>query len=472
VSESPEAGAGWVTNLTWSDGVVAVRCAVCGQSDGQTLLATAEVAWRDAPVEIARCSRCGAVVLSAVRPPTEYFDEALWDRYLESTAGLGIIAELLARAGRGQGSTMLDVGCGYGFALDLGAFLFGWRGIGLDPSVAATRGRAELGLDIRPGYLDTAFETDEVFDVVFCSEVLEHVPDPVDFTAKLAARLSADGVLLLTTPSAGIVHPDTDLTVLLSALSIGAHVFLLEDTGLTQLLRDAGLEAVVWRDGPSLRAVAARTPEALAAVPAVPDFGYGDLARYCDARADTAEPGSALQAGMVARHLEYSVNLGDLEGAKAAWPRLRSALLARFGVDVENPKGEVPFAACSVMAGVFYFAGMFTLNSGGNARDAAHYFEASARAAHVVSAQPGMCREPAVAALEFVALAHRAVALTTASASRRSVERALGDLDDAVRRGLGDASAAAAYRERTEQVREDLKAANDGHVGLRARLRR
>ena len=98
---------------------------------------------------------------------------------------------------------MLDVGCGYGFGLDIAQTLFGWKGIGLDPSVAAERGRSELKLDIRPGTLDDAFEPSETFDVIFASEVIEHVPDPRQFLISVEQRLSDQGIFVMSTPDGG-----------------------------------------------------------------------------------------------------------------------------------------------------------------------------------------------------------------------------------------------------------------------------
>ena len=198
-------------------------------------LATTDVPWRDEPAEIVRCGDCGSVVISTVQPPSMY-SEADWDWYVEQIAGIEAIAGMLVKVGAPSGSRMLDVGCGYGFGLDTAQVLFGWEGIGLDPSLAAERGRADLGLDIRPGTLDDAFEPEERFDVIFASEVLEHVPDPRAFLTSVHRRLSERGVFLMTTPDADAVTPETPMTVLYPALSVGAHEFLLTRAGLERML--------------------------------------------------------------------------------------------------------------------------------------------------------------------------------------------------------------------------------------------
>ncbi len=457
--------------LQWSDGTVAVRCPVCGREDGQSRVATSQVDWRDAPVEIVRCGGCGAIVMSDVQPPTTFFASSAWDAYVEHGAGLEVIAHMLVKINRHEGSRMLDLGCGYGFALDVASFLFGWRGIGLDPSDAADRGREDLGLDIRSGLLDDAFAPDETFDVIFASEVLEHVPDPAEFLASIADRLSDDGALLLTTPDAGAVRPETPRSELIGALSIGAHVFLVDASGLERLLHAAGLEAIVWSEGPSLRALAARSAQSLART--LPDavVDLADLARYCDARADAAPVGSMLQVGMAARHLKYSVNLGDYEHARAGFPRLRAAVLGRHGIDIDDPGVTVTPRACGVLVGVHYFLGILALNGDSDRARAARHFAASAEAAKTLYRTHREYRDPELPLLEFHALGHRAIALAFAQARPRAVRRALAEVDRAVRRGAGDAAMAANYRARTTAITADLSPSSGRGEGARSKAR-
>jgi 2-polyprenyl-3-methyl-5-hydroxy-6-metoxy-1,4-benzoquinol methylase len=227
--------------LRWVTGRTDVRCPVCGRAHDQELRALARVAWTDDEVEIAACDGCGAIVLGAVMPPSQY-DAGDLDRYIESYASVEAIAGMLATVGAPSGARMLDIGCGYGFGLDVARALFGWTVTGADPSAAAARGRSELGLDIRPGLIDdtAVFSPDERFDVVFASEVLEHVPDPRAFLAVIRDRLAPGGVLALTTPDASVVRPDTPAGTLYAVLSIGAHEFLVDADGLERLLRGAG----------------------------------------------------------------------------------------------------------------------------------------------------------------------------------------------------------------------------------------
>ncbi|HLA36637.1 MAG TPA: class I SAM-dependent methyltransferase [Rhodocyclaceae bacterium] len=49
-------------------------------------------------------------------------------------------------------------------------------------------------------------EPDGSFDAVLCSEVLEHVPDPLQALAEFSRLLKPGGVLILTAPFASLVH--------------------------------------------------------------------------------------------------------------------------------------------------------------------------------------------------------------------------------------------------------------------------
>src|SRR4030095_13535602 len=102
-----------------------------------------------------RCDDCASVLLSAVIPVDDAYtgEHWDWDQYVEHTAAIEVIANTLARVDAPRGARLLDLGCGFGFGLDLGEQLFGWRGLGLDPSPAARLGAEELGLDIRPAPL-------------------------------------------------------------------------------------------------------------------------------------------------------------------------------------------------------------------------------------------------------------------------------------------------------------------------------
>jgi len=434
--------------LRWTAGEADVRCPVCSRLQGQELLATTDVPWRDEPVEIVRCGGCGCVIINAVQPPSVYSD-ADWDLYVELIAGIEAIALMLSKVGAPPGARMLDVGCGYGFGLDIAQVIFKWEGIGLEPSLAAERGRLDLGLDIRSGTLDDAFEPDERFDVIFASEVLEHVPDPRDFLASVFRRLSDDGVFLMTTPDGSIVHPDTPMTVLYPALSIGAHEFLLSRDGLKDMLHDAGFEANVWVEGVTLVALAARSTEALRATRPRANVTTRDLIRYCETRGGAARPGSPLTVGMGSRRMKFAVSGNEFELAKTALPQLRSAVMDRYGIDLDDPSTTLVVAdRHPVLVVVHYFVGIFELVQERDPRMAAAHFAAAGAVGRAQYEKHGFYPDPETPMLEFLAFGH--LALARAQFDPNGVPDALAQMDETVAHGAGDPESAADYRARAE----------------------
>jgi len=435
--------------LQWTAGEADVRCPVCGRSREQELLATTEVPWRAEPAEIVRCGDCGSVVISTVQPPSMYGD-ADWDWYVEQFAGIEAIAGMLVKVGAPPGARILDVGCGYGFGLDIAQLLFGWEGIGLDPSLAAERGRADLGLDIRSGTLDDAFEPEERFDVIFASEVLEHVPDPRGFLASVHRRLSDTGVFLMTTPDAGAVRPETPMTILYPALSVGAHEFLLTQDGLEAMLCEAGFAANVWVEGATLEVLAGLSPEALCITTPSAVVSTQDLIRYCDARGERAERGSALSVGMASRHLKFAVTGYEYGVAAAGIPRLRQAVRDRHGVDLDDPSTILTVAdQRSALVVICYFLGVLALNHDRDPQSAAEYFTASAAVGKAQFGVYGLYPDPETPTYEFLSLAHRARCLAQFNAG--AVPEALAQMDEAVARGAGDSDLAREYRVRVER---------------------
>lgn len=49
-------------------------------------------------------------------------------------------------------------------------------------------------------------EPDEAFDVILCTEVLEHVPDPITTLKEFSRLLRKGGVIIITSPFASITH--------------------------------------------------------------------------------------------------------------------------------------------------------------------------------------------------------------------------------------------------------------------------
>jgi 2-polyprenyl-6-hydroxyphenyl methylase/3-demethylubiquinone-9 3-methyltransferase len=155
------------------------------------------------------------------------------------------------------GKTALDVGCGAGLLAEPLARL-GAKVTGLDASpdlVAVAREHAKAGgldIDYVAGELS---ELQGRFDLITCMEVVEHVADPAEFIGTLAARLSPNGLLLMSTPNATSWSRLLLITVAegVGQIPKGTHDFdkFIGPDRIRTLLGDAGLkcldiEGIAW----------------------------------------------------------------------------------------------------------------------------------------------------------------------------------------------------------------------------------
>jgi SAM-dependent methyltransferase len=155
---------------------------------------------------------------------------------------LGTLAE---DAGERWGAPrLLDVGCGRGWLVQL-LSLYG-KAEGVEPAPAAVALGRQLypGLALRAGTLDDVLAATGFapYDVVTCSEVLEHVPEGAQpaFAATLARAVRAGGHLLLTTPRREVWTAAGDSSSqLIEAWRSEAEVeALFRDAGFTVVDRD------------------------------------------------------------------------------------------------------------------------------------------------------------------------------------------------------------------------------------------
>ena len=105
--------------------------------------------------------------------------------------------------------SILDVGCGIGFALDA-AKRAGLKTYGVELNPTAAAAAAERGHTIFPVLLENlAPEWEGKFDLISLNQVLEHVPDPVSIVRQCVRFLSPNGVVAIAVPSAsGVLRFD------------------------------------------------------------------------------------------------------------------------------------------------------------------------------------------------------------------------------------------------------------------------
>jgi SAM-dependent methyltransferase len=156
-------------------------------------------------ITLRRCASCGLVFHN------EFTDEArlreYYDHYYheEDQAFSPITDERLQNLLSSfelyrDRNRVMDIGCGAGHFLKV-AVEKGWNAYGTEIASGAFERLARLGVKTFHGELQSANYPAEFFDVIYCSEVAEHLLDPA-LLLKEAARITRKGGLLyLTTPN-------------------------------------------------------------------------------------------------------------------------------------------------------------------------------------------------------------------------------------------------------------------------------
>ena len=324
-----------------------MRCPTCLVEGKKTVLVS--VSWKPgedpaSSIRVLRCPECTAC-LSDNQSPPDYTQPTLIEAgrvpfYLQQGAGLALITRPLACIDRPPGSRYLEVGCGFGFGIDFATHAKGWRASGIDPAPLSALGRELLGADIALRYLIGQDAAAYECDVIMSSETLEHVRSPRDFVRVLRWALKPGGVLVLTTPNADAVRPETPEGALVPLLSPGLHLTLHTEASLRFLLSDAGFRNVeVERDAHALLAFASdgklplmRDQRRIRAV-------YRD---YLERRAATSVD-SDLFLGFAGRGLLEAVNDSDDAQAMRIFAPLAQVCHERFGFELDGPM--IPDAA-------------------------------------------------------------------------------------------------------------------------------
>ena len=363
--------------------------------------------------------------------------------YLECGAGIDVMLGALSLADARPVRHYLEIGCAFGFILDYARRMLGWQVRGFDPGGLARLGRNMLDLPIENGFFQAGRGFDDWADLVFCSEVIEHIPEPGPFLDLLGSALRPDGQLILTTPNGDALRQDAEPAVLSAILSPGHHILLYNPASIEALLKRHGFSHVrVEENGFQLRVAAARTPLAGRA-------GWAGRERFRDyLRAVAAEHGAEqpLGAGLAYRLFKEEVNQGRFAEAEEPWQRLREAYRRRYGFDCEDPAGMplpqdgISFEECGErwpfnLCGLLYFRGVAEWLGRSKPAEAVPFFLAAGR---VGAAMRHILRTAGVDDLEMADLGRQAFLARLSALAQCAPEAAL----DALNGEAPDAAAA------------------------------
>jgi SAM-dependent methyltransferase len=157
-----------------------------------------------------------------------------------------------------NGRRFLDIGCNYGFTVKAAQDL-GLEAFGIDMDDTAVNGSREM---FGPKNFETISVQDYArrgakADIVYTSEVIEHVPDPDGFVQAIADILPKGGVLYLTTPDGGHWNLPKDFTQWKDVMP-PEHITYFTRKGMRGLLEKHGLrpEKFFFSLKPGMRLIA------------------------------------------------------------------------------------------------------------------------------------------------------------------------------------------------------------------------
>jgi SAM-dependent methyltransferase len=217
-------------------------------------------------------------------------------------------------AGRDQ-LTFVDVGSGVGFAADMAQHIYGWDAIGIDPGDVSAFAANEWAMATTTGTFPTDYQG-KAPELLFCSEVIEHVENPVQFLRDLYSGMASESLLLLTTPTVELIAPTTDSDELMQVLFLGEHLQYFSVAALKSRLVQAGFELQGIHTHEARRSV-------LASKGQVPHVGWpaqqpdpSRMRSYLLERNLTAPP---LVRIFGSRAYAMAVNQGDLAESNDLW---------------------------------------------------------------------------------------------------------------------------------------------------------
>lgn len=168
------------------------------------------VAFARGPCWTARCAECGLVCAHPQADDDElaaiyhaayfhrfgFFGDARHGCHAMKQAGFD---RLLRHAERFvPPGSLLDVGCGLGDML-VAATRRGWEATGVEPHPSALEAAMPIVGDVIRQCAFDEFDSEQSFDLVTCTDVLEHLRRPDAALARMGELLRPGGVLLVTT---------------------------------------------------------------------------------------------------------------------------------------------------------------------------------------------------------------------------------------------------------------------------------
>lgn len=153
---------------------------------------------------LCKCNDCGFVFSQAAPKFSEL--ESFYDQEYDRTSYFSPITRKRYEEWLDQfepfrkTNKILDIGCGYGFFLEV-AKSKGWEVYGIEVSKEAAKDCEKKGIKMFPGTIADANFAPEMFDLIISIEVIEHINTPNTFISKAIQFLRKGGAMYVTTPN-------------------------------------------------------------------------------------------------------------------------------------------------------------------------------------------------------------------------------------------------------------------------------
>lgn len=217
--------------------------------------------------ELLRCPACATVIVDpwpTIEELMHFYQsyEGTTDYKKKKDKKIARAKRRIARlAPQAPGKKFLDVGCNYGFTVQAARDL-GLDAHGIDIDATAVAASREI---FGKAFYETISVQDYAArggkaDMIYTSEVIEHVPDPDSFVAAIAKILNPGGLLFLTTPDAGHFRVPRDF-ITWGDVMPPEHITYFTRKGLQILFEKHGLRVMnfAFNFKPGIRALAVKT---------------------------------------------------------------------------------------------------------------------------------------------------------------------------------------------------------------------
>jgi 2-polyprenyl-3-methyl-5-hydroxy-6-metoxy-1,4-benzoquinol methylase len=229
-------------------------CPVCERTSSKVKLFVED---NDTKLTVLAC-KCGSLFYPGAKAPDYEIVENRTSFFMriDQAEGIDSAAMPLFASPDLDSFSVVDIGCGLGFTSAYVRFL-GRECKAFDPSSAARLSTEYLGIEVSREYATVSNTETKKEKLVFASEVIEHVDDPLQFL-KLLKEITGDtGYAIVTTPNAEYVQSNNPKNTILAMLAPSQHLFLLSKSSLSELAKGAGFSWIhAWTQAERLFLIA------------------------------------------------------------------------------------------------------------------------------------------------------------------------------------------------------------------------